>query len=166
KQTELTQTRVEIEISGNRGSAQLAEAQRLAERDVARAEGESRAKELLGRGEGARVAQVGLAEAGVTLQKVRAYGEPRLFALSLVADHFAHSAQPIVPERLLVMGGGTDGAATAAGSSNVLNQLVALLLAERAGVGFAADEKALAELEKAVHAAARGDKPSGGAKGA
>ena len=165
KQTELTQTRVEIEISGNRGSAQLAEAQRLAERDVARAEGESRAKELLGRGEGARVAQVGLAEAGVTLQKVRAYGEPRLFALSLVADHFAHSAQPIVPERLLVMGGGTDGAAAAAGSSNVLNQLVALLLAERAGVGFATDEKALAELERAVQAAARGDKATERAKG-
>jgi len=156
KQTELTQTRVEVEIAGNRGAAQLAEAERLAERDVARAEGESRAKELLGRGEGARVAQVGLAEAGVTLQKVRAYGEPRLFALSLVADHFAHSAQPIVPERLLVMGGGTDGAAAAAGSTNVLNQLLALLLAERAGVGFATDEKALAELERAVRAAARG----------
>jgi uncharacterized membrane protein YqiK len=165
KQTELTQTRVEVEIAGNRGAAQLAEAQRLAERDVARAEGESRAKELIGRGEGARVAQVGLAEAGVTLQKVRAYGEPRLFALSLVADHFAHSAQPIVPERLLVMGGGADGAAAAAGSSNVLNQLVALLLAERAGAGFATDEKALAELEKAVHAAALGDKATEDVKG-
>jgi hypothetical protein len=164
KQTELTQTRVEVEIAGNRGAAQLAEAERLAERDVARAEGESRAKELIGRGEGARVAQVGLAEAGVTLQKVRAYGEPRLFALSLVADRFAHSAQPIVPERLLVMGGGGDGAAAAAGSSSVLNQLVALLLAERSGVGFATDEKALAELERAVHAAARGEARSNDAK--
>jgi hypothetical protein len=95
---------------------------------------------------------------------VRAYGEPRLFALSLVADHFAHSAQPIVPERMLVMGGG-DGVAAAAGTSSVLNQLVALLLAERAGVGVAADEKALAELEKAVKAAARGDEPTERAKG-
>jgi uncharacterized membrane protein YqiK len=155
KQTELTQTRVDVEIAGNRGAAQLAEAERLAERDVARAEGESRSQELLGRGEGARAAQVGLAEAGVTLQKVRAYGEPRLFALSQVADRFAKSAQPIVPERLLVMGGGADGAGAGTGTSNVLGQLVALLLAERAGVGFATDAAALAELEKAVHEAAR-----------
>jgi hypothetical protein len=36
----------------------------------------------------------------------------------------------------------------------VLNQLVALLLAEKAGVGFARDEAALLELDRAVHAAA------------
>jgi uncharacterized membrane protein YqiK len=155
KQTELTQTRVDVDIAGNRGAAQLAEARQLADRDVARAEGESRAQELLGRGEAARVAQVGLSEAGVTLQKVRAYGDPRLFALNLVADRFAQSAQPIVPERLLVMGGGTDGADATAGSSNVLSQLMALLLAEKAGLPFAVDEKALAELDRAVRAAAR-----------
>ena len=64
------------------------------------------------------------------------------------------------------MGGGADGAAAAAGASNVFNQLVALLLAERAGVGFAADEKALAELEKAVQAAAaRGDEATEVVKG-
>jgi uncharacterized membrane protein YqiK len=152
KQTELTQTRVDVEIAGNKGEAQLAEARRLARRDIARALGESRAKELLGRGEASRVAQVGLAEAGVLLQKVRAYADPRLFALSLVADRFASSAQPIVPERLLVMGADGDGTARA---SNVLNQLVALLLAEKAGVGFARDEAALAELDRAVHAAAK-----------
>jgi hypothetical protein len=37
----------------------------------------------------------------------------------------------------------------------VLSQLVALLLAEKAGLPFAADEKALAELDRAVRAAAR-----------
>jgi len=141
KQTELTQTRIDVEIAGNKGEAQLAEARRLAERDIAR-----------GRGEASRIAQVGLSEAGVLLQKVRAYSDPRLFALSLVADRFATSAQPIVPERLLVMGG--DGAATA-GASNVLNQLVTLLLAEKAGIGFTGDAAALAELDRAVHAAAK-----------
>ena len=154
KQTELTQTRIDVEIAGNKGEAQLAEARRLAERDVARAHGEARSKELIGRGEASRVAQVGLSEAGVLLQKVRAYGEPRLFALSLVADRFANSAQPIVPERLLVMGGGA-GDAGAAGASNVLNQLVALLLAEKAGVGVAQDDAALAELDRVVREAAR-----------
>jgi hypothetical protein len=137
KQTELTQTRVEIEIAGNRGEAQLAEAQRLARRDVVRAEGESQAQELMGRGQGAKVAQVGLSEAAVFLQKIKAYGDPRLFALSMVADNFAHSAQPIVPERLLVMGGGGgDGERTDLSTSNVFGQLITLLLAEKAGLSL------------------------------
>jgi len=136
KQTQLTETRVEVEIAGNRGEAQLAEAQRLARRDVARALGESRAQELMGKGEAARVAQVGLSEASVLLQKVRAYGDPRLFAVNTVSDSFAKSAQPIVPERLFVLGG--DGASSTGApptASNIVTQLLALLLAERSGLG-------------------------------
>jgi uncharacterized membrane protein YqiK len=146
KQTELTQTHVEVEIAGNRGEAQLAEARRLAKRDVVRALGESRAKELFGKGEGAKIAQIGLSEAAVFLQKIRAYGDPRLFALSLVADQFAHSAQPIVPERLFAMGGGTEGGTP--GVANVFTQLIALLLAEKAGVSPTDAPKGLDELEK------------------
>ena len=93
KQAELTQTKIDIEVAGNRGEAQLAEAQRLSRRDIARAEGESRSRELLGRGEASKIAQVGLAEAAVSLQKIRAYGDPRLFALNLATDRFASSAQ-------------------------------------------------------------------------
>jgi len=48
KQAELTGTRIDVDIAANRGEAQLAEARRLAERDVARANGEARARELLG----------------------------------------------------------------------------------------------------------------------
>ena len=134
KQTELTQTRDRRRDRGQprRGPARGGAAARASA--TSRAPRASReAQELLGKGEASRVAQVGLAEAARLPAEVRAYGDPRLFALSLVADHFAHSAQPIVPERLFVMGGGDgDGAAAAAGSTNVLNQLVALLLAERA----------------------------------
>ena len=149
KQAELTQTRIEVEISANRGEAQLAEAERLARRDVVRADGESKSQELLGKGQAARVAQVGLSEAAVSLNKIRAYGDPRLFALSLVADAFSHSAQPIVPERLFVMGGdGKDGATSTLGSVNVFNQLAALLLAERAGMPATDASAGLAELEK------------------
>jgi len=140
KQTELTQTHIEIEISANRGEAQLAEAQRLAKRDVAHAFGEGRAKDLLGKGEAARVAQVGLAEAAVFLQKIRAYGDPRLFALNLVSDQFSKSAQPLVPQRLLVMGGGEGKEKSDIASSSVLGQLLALLLAEKAGVGMGASD--------------------------
>ena len=148
KQAELTQTRIEVEIAANRGEAQLAESERLARRDVVRANGESQAQELLGKGQAARVAQVGLSEAAVFLNKIRAYGDPRLFALSLVADAFSKSAQPIVPERLFVTGGdGKDGATSTLGSVNVFNQLAALLLADRAGMS-PTDPASLDDLEQ------------------
>ena len=153
KQTELTQTQVDVAISGNRGEAQLAEARRLAKRDVVRALGEARSKELFGKGEGARIAQTGLSEAAVFLQKIRAYGDPRLFALSLVADQFAHSAQPIVPERLFTMGGGAEGGGP--GVANVFNQLIAVLLAERTGVSPTDAPKGLEDLEKFASELAR-----------
>jgi uncharacterized membrane protein YqiK len=147
KQAELTQTKIEVEVAGNRGEAQLAEAQRLARRDIARAEGESRSRELLGRGEASKIAQVGLAEAAVSLQKIRAYGDSRLFALNLVADRFAGSAQPIVPERLLVMGGG-GGEKMDLGSSNVFSQFLTLLLAEKSGLGLTQGDAGMQDLEK------------------
>lgn len=151
KQAELTQTKVDIEIAANKGEAQLAENQRLAKRDIARAEGESRAKELLGKGEAARIAQVGEAEANVNRQKILAYGDPRLFALNLLGDQFSKSAQPLVPERVILMGGadGHDGTGAANGSggngqepasalasTNTLGLLLGLLLAEKSGLAF------------------------------
>jgi uncharacterized membrane protein YqiK len=177
KQTELTQTHIDIEVAANKGEAALAEAQRLAKRDIARAEGESqsraiqaqgdrqaaiaraegesRSKELLGKGEGARIeqtgkgeasriAQIGLSEAAVNLQKIRAYGDPRLYALNLVSDQFAKSTQPIVPERVLIMGGGKEDI----GSVNLLNQLLALLLSEKAGIGVTDKMPGIDQLEK------------------
>jgi uncharacterized membrane protein YqiK len=154
KQAELTQTKIEIEVAGNRGEAQLAEAQRLSRRDIARAEGESRARELLGRGDASKIAQVGLAEAAVSLQKIRAYGDPRLFALNIVADRFAGSAQPIVPERLLVMGGNSEEKIDL-GSSNVFSQFLTLLLAEKSGIGVTEGGKGMEELDKLTASLAR-----------
>jgi uncharacterized membrane protein YqiK len=148
KQAELTQTKIDVEIAGNRGEAQLAEAQRLSKRDIARAFGESRSQELMGKGQAAKIAQMGLAEASVFLQKIRAYGDPRLFALNLVADHFARSAQPIVPERLLVMGGGAAGEKLDLGSSNVFSQFLTLLLAEKSGIGLTEGAKGVEDLER------------------
>jgi uncharacterized membrane protein YqiK len=147
KQAELTQTKIDIEVASNRADAQLAEAERLAKRDIARATGESRSRDLLGRGEASKVAQIGLAEAAVSLQKIKAYGDPRLFALNLAAEHFAGSAQPIVPERLLVMGGAA-GEKVDLGSSNVLSQVLTLLLSEKSGLGIGDGNKDMQDLEK------------------
>jgi uncharacterized membrane protein YqiK len=142
KQKQLTETRIEVEVAANRGEAQLAEAQRLSKREIALAEGQSRAQDLLGRGEAAKIAQVGLAEADVSLQKIRAYGDPRLFALNLVAQHFAHSAQPLVPERLFVMGGENKEPGESGSMPNVLGQLLSLLLSEKTGLGLNAEPTA------------------------
>jgi hypothetical protein len=144
----LTQTKIDIEVAGNRGEAQLAEAQRLSRRDIARAFGESRSQELLGKGQASKVAQVGLAEAAVSLQKIRAFGDSRLFALNLVAERFASSAQPIVPERLLVMTGNGGGEKLDLGGSNVFSQFLTLLLAEKAGIGVTEGGKGTEDLEK------------------
>jgi uncharacterized membrane protein YqiK len=154
KQAELTQTRIDVEISANRGESQLAEAQRLAQRDIARAEGEwrsaeklsqrdiaraegeARSRELVGRGEASRVAQIGASEAAVFDQKIRAWGDSRLLALNLVSEQLAKSVQPLVPERLVVLGGDAPssgrGGVSGSSSASVLTQLLTLLLAERA----------------------------------
>jgi uncharacterized membrane protein YqiK len=155
-QKQLTETRINVEVAANRGEAQLAEAQGLAKRDVARAEGESKSKELLGKGEAARIAQIGLSEAAVQLQKIRAYGDPRLFALNIVSEQFANSRQPLVPERLLVMGGDSNGGngngegGLQGGGQNfsMLGQLLALLLSEHAGVNIAENKSNVEDLEK------------------
>ena len=99
------------------------------------------------------------------LQKIRAYGDPRLFALTLVADQFAHSAQPIVPERLFTMGGGAEGGGP--GVANVFNQLIAVLLAERTGMSPTDAPKGLEDLEKfAAELARRFARPDDQGQGA
>ncbi len=136
KQTELTQSKIDIEVAANRGEAQLAESERLAKRQIALAQGEATSKELIGKGEASRIAQIGLSEAAVTLQKVNAYRDPRLFALNLVAEQFSKSSQPLVPERLFVSGGGGDGEGM---NSSLVGQLLSLLVSEKSNIGIATE---------------------------
>jgi hypothetical protein len=135
RQTELTQSAIAVEIAANRGQAQFAEAEQLAKKQVTLAEGEARSKELIGRGESSRIAQVGLAEAAVTLQKVSAYRDPRLYALNVFADQFSKSVQPLVPSRLFISNtGGKSGEGQGGGS--VLETLLSLILSEKAGINI------------------------------
>ncbi len=132
RQTELTQSAIAVEIAKNRGQAEFAEAEQLAKKQVTLAEGEARAKELIGKGESSRIAQVGLAEAAVTLQKVTAYRDPRLYALNVFADQFSKSIQPLVPSRLFI-----SNAAEGHGRGSVLETLLNLILSEQAGINLA-----------------------------
>src|SRR5882724_3654362 len=135
RQTELTSSAIAVEIAANRGQAQFAEAEQLAKKQVTLAEGEARAKALIGKGESSRIAQVGLAEAAVTLQKVSAFRDPRLYALNVFADQFSKSVQPLVPSRLFISNaGGKDGEQRGTGS--VLETLLSLILSEKAGINL------------------------------
>jgi uncharacterized membrane protein YqiK len=131
-QTELTNSKVRIRIAENQGDADLARARKQAEQMVVTARAESQQRILAGRGEGTRVLQVGLAEASVLLRKIASYGDPRLYALALAAEHLSASAQPLVPERLFLAGGAEAGADKAAGTG-LLGLLISLLVAEKSG---------------------------------
>jgi uncharacterized membrane protein YqiK len=131
KQAELTQSKIEIEVAANRAEANLAEAQRNAKRDIAIAEGRAQAAKLEGEGEAAKVTQIGMAEATVSLQKIKAYGDPRLYALRDLSERLANSKQPLVPERLFVTGGNGNGH-DATGS--LLQTLLSLLINEKGGL--------------------------------
>jgi uncharacterized membrane protein YqiK len=148
RQTELTQSAIAVEIAANRGQAEFAEAEQLAKKQITLAQGEARAKELIGRGESSRIAQVGLAEAAVTLQKVGAYRDPRLYALNVFADQFSKSVQPLVPSRLFISNaGGKSGEGEPSGTGSVLETLLSLILSEKAGINIQDDTSSSKPLE-------------------
>lgn len=133
-QTQLTNSRVQVQIVENQGEAELARTRKQAEADLARArrqaeqivvfaeaelersrkqaeqtvvtaEAESRQRVLAGRGESSRVMQIGLSEASVLLRKIQSFGDPRLYALTQAAERLAQSSQPLVPQRIFMAGG-------------------------------------------------------------
>ena len=148
-QTQLTNSLVQVQIVQNQGEAELARSRkqaeqtvvvaeaelarsrRQAEQTVLLAEAESQRHKLAGRGEGQRAMQVGLSEAAVLLRKISSFGDPRLYALSVVAEHLSQSAQPLVPERLFVSGSG--GESSPATGQGMMGLLLSMLVAEKSG---------------------------------
>lgn len=110
--------------------AELARARRQAEQTVLTAEADSRQRALAGRGEAQKIMQVGLSEAAVLLRKIGSFGDPRLYALSIVTDQLTKSAQPLVPERVFMTGSGETGAN---GAGGLVSTLLSLLVAEKSG---------------------------------
>jgi uncharacterized membrane protein YqiK len=177
KQTELTNSHVQVEIIQNQSEAELARARkqaeqtivtaqadnqkrilnaeadlvrakRQAEQTVVTAEAEAKQRTLAGKGEASRLMQIGLSEASVLLRKIGSYGDPRLYAVSQVAEHLSKSQQPLVPERMFVAGG-SNGDGHANGSSNsMLGLLFSLLVAEKSGFKLADDDPDLKSLRE------------------
>ena len=135
-QTELTNTRVQVQIAESHGEADLARARKqaeqtvvVAEADLARsrrqaeqtvvlAEADSKQRELAGRGEAQKIAQVGFTEAAVLLRRIASYRDPKLYAMSLLAEQLSKSSQPLVPQRVFIAGGGNGAAGNGADHIN------------------------------------------------
>jgi uncharacterized membrane protein YqiK len=162
KQTDLTNSQIQVRIIENQGEAELARSRKQAEQtivtaqadnqkrilqadaDLARskrqaeqtvllAEADSKQKVLAGRGEGAQKLQVGLSDVAVLLQKISSFGDPRLFALTQAAEHLSHSQQPLVPERVFMANGESNGSTTGGSTGGLLGTLISLLVAEKSG---------------------------------
>ena len=166
RQTELTASQVQIRIAENAGDADLARARKQAEQAVVMAEAEleksrraaqqtvvtaqaaAQERTLAGKGEAQRLMQTGLAEASVLMRKIASFGDPRLYALALSAEHLSKSSQPLVPEKMFIAGGGN--AESSAPGGGLLGTLISLLVAEKSGFklnenGEAADMKQLVD---------------------
>jgi uncharacterized membrane protein YqiK len=140
-QTQLSNSLVQIRITENEAEAQLVKARKQAEQVVVTAEAESQERVLSGRGEGARILQEGFSEASVLLRKIQSFSDPRLYALSIVAQGLSKCNQPLVPERVFISGGagaggtGGDGQSPvgALASNGVFGLLLNMLVAEKSG---------------------------------
>jgi uncharacterized membrane protein YqiK len=149
RQADLTTSAVQIEIASNRGKASLAEAEGDARKSITLAEGSAKAKELEGKGEASRLAQIGLAEALVTMQTIAAYRDPRLYALQLVSEKFANSRQPLVPQHLFMAGGTNgDGKDSSKTGLSLMDTLIALILSEKTGLNLTESGPSVADLKK------------------
>lgn len=126
-QEHLTQSSIKIAITTNHAEAELAKARKDAERRVLTARAESESISLEGQGQSQKVNLVGSAEADVLQKKVESYRDPKLYALSVVAQALSHSQQPLVPATMFTAGG--DGA-----QSGMLGTLMSLLVADKLGV--------------------------------
>jgi uncharacterized membrane protein YqiK len=187
KQTELTNSKVQIQIVENQGEADLAKARKAAEADLARArkqaeqivvtaeaelarskkqaeqtvvtaKAEAEQRSLAGRGEASRLAQIGLSEASVLLRKIQSFADPRLYALTQMANALSKSSQPLVPQRVFMAGsnGHTngDGGHADASAQGLFGLLLSLMVAEKSGFSPVGGEGA-AELEEYAERLAR-----------
>ena len=127
-QAEATAKQAKLQGEGEAGRM-LALADAQAKQAALLGEGEGKKAALIGEGEGKRVASVGNAEAAVLQLKINSYGDPRLYAMAIVAEQLRQSQQPLVPSQLFVTGGDGDRQ-----SSSMLGTLLNILTAEKLGI--------------------------------
>lgn len=111
-QTELTNSKVKINIAENDGSADLAKSTKKAAEIKVLAD--ARANEIT---------LIGTSEADVLQKKVESFGDSRLYAMSVLTEKITQSKQPIVPQNLIQSGDGK--------GVNLLEVLMSLMVQEK-----------------------------------
>jgi uncharacterized membrane protein YqiK len=124
-QVELSQSKVRIDVITNQAEANLSKTRKEAEQTIILAEADSKRRALEGQGESERVGMIGQAQAQVLLKKVASFGDPRLYALSVVSQYLSKSQQPIVPRQIITSGGDQD--------VGLLGTLLRIVTAEKIG---------------------------------
>ncbi|MCY2946608.1 MAG: SPFH domain-containing protein [Planctomycetota bacterium] len=130
-QTDLTASRVRVDIAGNEGEADFARATKEAGKVKVMAEADAARITMLAEADAGRIMKVGSSEASVLEKKVESFGDSRLYALSVLAEFITNSKQPIVPASLITGGSNHAG--------GLLDTLLSLLVQEKAGA-MATDE--------------------------
>lgn len=120
QQTKLTESELSIIVKSNEGKA-----------SYQRAVQEAAQIRILAEAEAEKTARVGIAQALAAEEQVRAYGGPQFQVMQQVMNRFAQAVETsgvdVVP-RMVVGGGGSEGSGM---SSNLIEGLMAMLLAER-----------------------------------
>jgi uncharacterized membrane protein YqiK len=124
-QVELSQSQVRINVITNEAEANLAKSRKEAEQIIILADAESKRRSLEGQGESERVGKIGQAEAQVLLKKVASFGDPRLYAMSLVSEFLSKSQQPIVPRQVFSSNGENE--------AGLVGTLLRIVTAEKIG---------------------------------
>lgn len=152
QQTAITESALSIQVQENQGKANLARSQQEANQTRTLAQAEADRTQLLGEGEAKkvvalaaaeaeRVTKVGLAQAEAIEKQAAASGGARYQLTRQIAERFAEALEKsgvdIVPR--IALSGGGDSSSTPGGP--VLQALLAMLLADKAGTLTASDSK-------------------------
>jgi hypothetical protein len=86
----------------------------------------------------------------VLLKRIASYRDPKLYAMSLVAEQLSKSSQPLVPERVFVAGSpsGNGNGHSSTDTAGLFGMLINLLVAEKAGFSLDKPEPILADAEQ------------------
>ena len=150
--------------------AELQRSRKQAEQTVVLAQAEAEQRTLAGKGEAAKIAQIGLSEASVLLRKIQSFSDPRLYALTQVANQLANSSQPLVPQRVFMAGanghssGGNGSTGSDQSAQGLFGLLLSLMVAEKSGFDVAEVEgtRSLAEYaDKMAREVMTGPAPQG-----
>ena len=107
---------------------------------VVTAEAESQQRMLAGRAKAPGSCRTGLSEASVLVRKIESFGDPRLYALSVVAQNSGQQ-QPAAGARARLhgRGNGDERPRRRGANQGLLGMLISLLVAEKSGFQPAGD---------------------------